>query len=121
MTQRISEQQVQQWVEGYVAAWTSGDPADIEAIFAKDAESYEWPYQTAWVGRDAIVAGWQERAAWQEGGWAFDWTLLAINGDTFAISGTGVYTELGRFDNLWVVTLGGDGQALSFRMWNNEV
>ncbi|MEY9968496.1 hypothetical protein ABIA33_006580 [Streptacidiphilus sp. MAP12-16] len=120
MTERITEQQVKDWVAGYVAAWRSGERADVEALFAKDAESYEWPYETAWVGRKAIVEGWRERAPWQAGGWTFDWTLLAINGDTFAVQGTGVYTELGVFDNLWVVTLGGDGRATRFRMWNNE-
>ena len=117
----VTEQQVRDWVAGYVTAWTSGDPKDIEALFAEDAESYEWPYETAWVGRAAIVEGWQVRAPWQEGGWTFDWTPLVINGDTFAIKGTGVYTELGTFDNLWVVTLDGKGRATTFRMWNNEV
>jgi len=120
-TKRITEKQVRNWVDGYVKAWTSGDPKDLEAIFAEDAESYEWPYETVWAGRASIADGWRERAPWQEGGWTFDWTLLAINGDTFAVKGTGIYAALGTFDNLWVVTLGADGRAVSFRMWNNEV
>lgn len=84
MTQHITEEHAQRWVAGYLRAWTSEDPADIEALFADDAESHEWPYATAWVGRPAIVEGWRVRSPWQEGGWTFDWTLLAINGDTFA-------------------------------------
>jgi len=121
MARTITEQQVREWVDGYVKAWTTGDPTDIEALFAEAAESYEWPYETAWVGREQIVAGWRERAPWQEGGWTFDWSLLVINGDTFAIKGTGVYAKLGTFDNLWVVTLDEDGKCIVFRMWNNEV
>jgi hypothetical protein len=111
---------VRAWVEGYVKAWKTGDPGDIEAIFAEDAESYESPYETAWVGRAAIIEGWRARMGWQEGGWEFDWELLVINGDTFAVKGTGVYAELGTFENLWVVTLDGAGKCVVFRMWNNE-
>jgi ketosteroid isomerase-like protein len=121
MAQHITQQQVRDWVAAYVKAWTTGDPADIEAIYAEDAASYEWPYDTAWVGRAAVIDGWQVRAPWQEGGWTFDWQPLMITGDTFAIKGTGVYQKLGTFENLWVVTLGADGKCVVFRMWNNEV
>ncbi|GAA4596413.1 hypothetical protein GCM10023194_68570 [Planotetraspora phitsanulokensis] len=121
MAKVITEQQVEHWVDGYVKAWTTGDPEDIKALFAEDAESYEWPYETAWIGRQEIIDGWRARAPWQEGGWTFDWSLLVVNGDTFAIKGTGVYAKLGTFDNLWVVTLGDEGECTVFRMWNNEV
>ncbi|MFI5932016.1 nuclear transport factor 2 family protein [Actinoplanes sp. NPDC051494] len=117
----ITEQQVSDWVAGYVTAWRSTAPGDIAAIFAPGAESYEWPYETAWIGRDAIVRGWQSRAAWQEGGWSFAWELLAINGDTFAVKGIGTYRELGTFDNLWVGTLDDEGRCTVLRMWNNEI
>jgi len=121
MSTRISKEHVDAWVQGYVRAWKSTDPADIEALFTEDAESYEWPYETAWVGREAIIEGWLGRQGWQDGGWSFDWELLTINGDTFAVKGLGKYRKLGRFDNLWVVTLATDGRCSTFRMWNNEV
>jgi hypothetical protein len=117
----ITDRHVREWVDGYVKAWTTGDPKDIEALFTEDAESYEWPYETSWIGRAAIVEGWRSRAAWQAGGWTFDWSPLVVNGDTFAVRGLGVYQELGTFDNLWVVTLGDDGRCVVFRMWNNEL
>ncbi|BCY08879.1 nuclear transport factor 2 family protein [Actinoplanes sp. L3-i22] len=116
----ISEQRVTDWVDGYLKAWRSTDEKDIAALFADDGESHEWPYQTDWIGLDAIVRGWRSRAAWQEGGWTFTWELLAINGDTFAVKGTGAYRELGNFDNLWVVTLNDAGKCTVMRMWNNE-
>lgn len=117
----ITEQQVTEWVEGYVKAWATNSPEDIGVLFAADAEQHEWPYETHWEGLDEIVEGWQSRADWQAGGWSFQWKLLAINGDTFAVQGVGNYVKLGRFDNLWVVTLGDDGKATVFRMWNNEI
>jgi hypothetical protein len=42
-----------------------------------------------------------------------------VTGDTAAIKGTGRYTELGTFDNLWTVTFADDGRCRMFRMWNN--
>ena len=120
MTATLTAEQANAWVERYVHAWNTYDPTDIAQLFTEHGESHEWPYETHWIGRDAIVAGWLDRANWQAGGWTFEWRILHICGDTAAIQGAGVYTELGTFDNLWTVTL--DDDACShFRMWNNEV
>ena len=120
MAKAITEKLVNGWVEKYVHAWRTYDEADIGALFTEGAEYHEWPYVTDWVGREQIVAGWGERKGWQAGGWEFDWSVLAISGDTAAVGGTGVYRELGTFANLWTVTFDGDRCAV-FRMWNNEV
>ena len=121
MTIELDENAAAKWVDGYVQAWRSENPKDLDAIFAVDAESYEWPYETEWIGLPAIKEGWSARRKWQEGGWTFDWHLAAISGDTFAVSGVGHYTELGSFSNLWVVTLNAVGTCTVFRMWNNEI
>jgi hypothetical protein len=113
-------EQLTGWVDRYVHAWRTADPADIAALFTPDAEYHERPYETAWIGREAIVKGWLSRQPWQEDGWTFDWVPLMITGDTAAIQGTGVYTEFGTFENLWVVTFADDGRCRNFRMWNNE-
>ncbi len=116
----LSETQVATWVERYVHAWRTADRGDVAALFTQDAEYHEWPYETSLIGRAAIVDGWLSRQPWQEGGWTFDWSLLMLTGDTAAVKGVGVYTELGTFDNLWAVTLAADGRCRMFRMWNNE-
>jgi len=109
------------WVDRYLTAWTSAAPKDIKALFTPDAEYHERPYETEWIGREAIVEGWLSRQTWQEGGWTFEHEILMITGDTAAIRGTGVYKELGTFENLWVVTLDAKGKCSTFRMWNNQV
>jgi hypothetical protein len=117
----LTEEQVAEWVERYVHAWRTGLAKDIRALFTPGAEYHEAPYTTDWIGRDEIVTGWQSRADWQRGGWEFSWSTLMITGDTAAIGGSGVYQELGTFENLWVLTLDGTGRCAMFRMWNNEV
>jgi SnoaL-like domain len=118
---RLATQDVEQWIKKYEHAWRTGASADIEALFTESAEYHEWPYETAWIGRQEIVNGWLSREKWQAGGWTFDWSILTINGDTAAVEGTGVYTELGSFANLWVLTFADDGRCAVFRMWNNEI
>jgi hypothetical protein len=109
------------WVAAYLEAWTTAKRAEVEALFTEDAKYHEWPYATAWIGREDIVEGWSAREGWQKGGWSFDdWMLLAINGDTAVIAGTGVYRELGSFANIWIVRFDGD-RASEFRMVNNAV
>jgi hypothetical protein len=114
-----TREEVETWIGDYVRAWTSSARADIETLFTVDAEYHEWPYETTWAGRDEIVTGWQGRDDWQQGGWTFGWEILMITGDTAAVRGRGSYTELGDFDNLWVLTFATDGRVAVFRMWNN--
>ena len=52
--------QVRRWVDAYLTAWASNDPADVEALFTADATYRHRPYRPPVVGRDAIVADWLE-------------------------------------------------------------
>jgi hypothetical protein len=82
MAAAVSREHVEAWVRDYVTAWTTYTRGDIAALFSTDAEYHEWPYETAWIGRDAIIDGLNERQDWQAGGWTFDWSVAAISGDT---------------------------------------
>jgi len=52
---------VQAWIDGYVRAWNSNNPADIRALFTQDAAYYTEPYGPPWEGRDEIVRQWLDR------------------------------------------------------------
>jgi ketosteroid isomerase-like protein len=52
---------VRAWIDGYVRAWNSNDPADIRALFTQDAAYYTEPYGPPWEGRDEIVRQWLDR------------------------------------------------------------
>ena len=116
----ITAETVTAWVDRYLAAWKTNEPEDIAGLFAEDGEYHEGPYQTDWIGRDEIVAGWRSRWDWQQGGWGFDWQIDSIDGPTAVITGVGCYTKLGKFDNTWTVTFRTPEQCGNFTMLNTE-
>lgn len=115
----MPQAQIDEWVQAYLHAWTTNDPNDIAALFTETAEYHEKPYETAWIGRDAIVTGWRSRWQWQSGGWTFAWATSSIAGNCATITGVGHYAELGDFDNTWTVTFDG-GLCSRFDMINTE-
>jgi hypothetical protein len=117
----IDRPAVTSWVESYLVAWHSNDPADIRRLFTQSAEYHEMPYDTHWIGRAAIVTGWRSRWHWQQGGWSFDWDVVSIEGRTAVVSGVGHYTELGDFNNIWTVSFDGFGRCTRFDMVNTEL
>ena len=116
----LTETDVHTWVEKYLLAWRTNAAGDIAALFSETAEYHEAPNRTSWIGRAAIVAGWQSRWGWQQGGWTFEWSLRSRDGRTAVIAGVGHYVELGDFDNLWTVVFDKDGRCTRFDMLNTE-
>lgn len=60
----MTHDEVQTWLDAYIAAWASNDPDDIAALFTEDAMYSYRPWEDDKVtprGRDAIVAAWQEQ------------------------------------------------------------
>jgi ketosteroid isomerase-like protein len=119
MTDRAT---VEAWVERYVVAWDSNDPADVRALFAPDGRYRFHPWDEPIVGHDAITAAWLEGRD-EVGDHAFTWEVLAVDGDTAVIQGHTAYTagEAGRaYENLWILRLGPDGRATDFTEWYME-
>jgi SnoaL-like domain len=118
--QLLSAESITTWVTGYLHAWETNSPADISSLFTEDAEYHETPYETDWIGREAIIEGWRSRWDWQQGGWQFDWSITNIEGSTAVITGVGHYKELGDFNNVWTVTFDKSGRCGRFQMVNTE-
>ena len=116
----IDADSVAAWIDRYLIAWRSNDPADIAGLFTEDGEYHERPYETDWIGRDEIVRGWQSRWGWQQGGWTFDWQLVSIEGSTAVVTGVGCYAELGDFDNHWTLRFRTAELCESFTMVNTQ-
>jgi uncharacterized protein (TIGR02246 family) len=105
------------WVERYVRAWETNDPADIGALFAADALYYPSPDEEPWQGRDAIVAGWLERKD-EPGTWTFRYEVLGTTDDLAFVRGWTDYADPSSdYSNLWVLRFDAAGQCVEFTEW----
>ena len=105
-----------QWMNGYVAAWTSNDPAQITALFTDDASYFTDPFGEPWRGHDGIVAGWLEAADTADS-FTFDWSPLVVTPELSIIQGVTRYTVGTVYSNLWIIRFAPDGRAHTFTEW----
>lgn len=104
-----------QWIEGYVRAWNTNDPADIGRLFTDDASYSTAPYTPPWQGRDKIVAGWLAHRD-DPGETSFEWEPISLTDDVSVIRGTTRYPGA-IYGNLWVIRLARDGRCREFSEW----
>lgn len=60
----MTQDEVQAWLDGYIAAWRSNSAEDVGRLFTEDAIYRTRPWDSeehSISGRDAIVASWLER------------------------------------------------------------
>lgn len=82
----MDETTVASWVERYVRAWETNEPADIGDLFSDDARCFPRPDEEPWSGRAAIVAGWLDRKD-EPGSWSFRSQVLGTMGDLAFVRG----------------------------------
>jgi hypothetical protein len=111
-----SDAAVREWMQGYLRAWTSNDPADITALFTEDATYRTDPWSTPAAGHPAIVALWLEHRD-EPGTWGFEWQPVAIADDLAIVQGETRYDEGTVYSNLWLIRLAPDGRATEFTEW----
>jgi uncharacterized protein (TIGR02246 family) len=108
---------VRAWVDRYLQAWNSNDPAEIGALFTENAEYYTEPYRQPWRGRAEIVRRWLERKD-EPGDTTFGWRPLAVSPEVAVVQGETVYHSLHRtYSNLWVIRLDQQGCCTEFTEW----
>jgi uncharacterized protein (TIGR02246 family) len=105
------------FVEGYVRAWNSNDPAEIGALFTQDAAYYTEPYSQPWRGRDEIVRQWLDHRD-EPGETEFRWQPLTVGPDVAVVQGETFYRTPPRtYSNLWVIRLDAEGRCSEFTEW----
>jgi uncharacterized protein (TIGR02246 family) len=113
----MDEGVLRRWVEGYVRAWNSNDPHDIEALFNEDARYFTEPYAKPWRGRDEIVRSWLEIRD-EPGQTEFRYDVLTVGGDLGIIKGSTTYKDPPKeYSNLWEIRLDSEGRAKEFVEW----
>jgi hypothetical protein len=107
--------QLTEWLDAYVRAWNTNDPADIAGLFTADAVYRVAPFAPGLQGVDAIVADWLARQD-QPGETTFTWRPVALADQVSVIEGTTAYPSR-IFRNLWVIRLDPDGRCREFTEW----
>ena len=90
----MTRDDVQRWLDAYVEAWRTYDPAAIADLFAEDATYRYRPYgdDTFVRGRDAIVADWRDSQD-APGSWEAHYEPFAVEGDHAVAVGETRYLE----------------------------
>jgi hypothetical protein len=123
----MDHETAQQWLDRYVEAWLSYDPADVGGLFSEDVSYRYHPYDEPTIGRDAVVASWlgepgpggtSSRDA--PGTYEAAYSPVAVEGDVVVATGTSRYREVPggpvvrTYDNCFVLRFDGQGQCRDF-------
>jgi uncharacterized protein (TIGR02246 family) len=108
---------LREWMEHYLAAWSSNDPEEIGALFTDDALYYTEPFAAPWRGRTEIVEQWLARKD-EPGQVTFEWQPLVETREVAVITGMTTYKEPAIvYSNLWVMHLDADGRCRELTEW----
>lgn len=112
----MTSEQVQTWLDAYVAAWRSYDRAAIGDLFSEDASYAYYPYEEPLRGREAIVDSWLEDRD-EPDSWEASYAPLLIAGDQAIATGESTYANGKRYSNLWVMRFDDDGRCSEYVEW----
>ena len=117
----MTHDDVQQWLDAYVAAWRAYDPAKIGALFTEDAAYLESPMGDPVVGRDNIVERWvkYQDTDLNSNPWTAVYSPWIVEGDRAIAIGETKYHRK-AFHNCFQITFR-DGQASEFVEWFMEL
>ncbi len=107
---------VQAWLDAYVDAWRSNDPALIGALFTEEATYGYNPWDEPLRGREAIVADWIDEPD-PPGSWEATYRPLLIDGDRAVARGRTEYADGKTYWNLFVLRFAPDGRCAEFVEW----
>jgi ketosteroid isomerase-like protein len=117
----------QAWLDRYVAAWLTYDPAAIGDLFSEDVSYRYHPYDEPITGRDDVVASWLGQgddagASTRDapGTYEASYAPYAIDGDAVVATGTSSYRDapggpVARvFHNCFVLRFDAEGRCREF-------
>jgi uncharacterized protein (TIGR02246 family) len=114
---------VRGWLEAYVRAWQSYDPAEIADLWTPDAV-WIYPFGVRARGRAAIVAEWLSEQHLDEGvGYDGHYEPIAIDPPFVVTHGRTRFFDprtgatQAEYDNLWVLRFASDGRCAEFHEW----
>jgi hypothetical protein len=113
-------ERLDQWMDGYVLAWSSNEAEHIRALFTEDAVYDPQTADGEWDGIEEIVARWQEIDD-EEDNWVFQWRPLVDTDGLAIVTGRTRYEEPpASYRNLFVIRFADDGRCYDFTEWYIE-
>lgn len=117
----MTSDQVQEWLDAYVAAWRSGESEAIRALFSADAAYGYRPWdseETTVKGNDSIVASWLENPD-DPSSWEAEYSPYVVDGDRAVALGSTRYFSSGdhperTYHNAFVLRFDEDGRCCEF-------
>jgi hypothetical protein len=112
----LSREQVQQWLDDYIAAWRSYDENAIRALFSPEATYAYHPYDEPLQGADAIAASWLEDPD-EPGTWEATYAPALVEGNAAIAKGETRYADGKVLSNLFELEFDGGGRCTRFTEW----
>ena len=119
----MDRESLQAWLDKYVEAWRTYEPAQIRDLFSEDALYFysPWDEDSPLRGREAIVADWL-REPDAVGSWEAHYEPVAVEGNVGVAQGRTRYlapdaTVKRQFANIFVLRFDGDGRCTRFTEW----
>jgi ketosteroid isomerase-like protein len=117
----MTHDDLQVWLDGYIAAWASNDPAEIGGLFSEDAVYSYRPWENDDVtarGRDAIVAAWTRHED-DPTSWDAHYQPYVVEGNRAVAVGWSRYKATESepektYHNAYLLEFGDDGRCSSF-------
>jgi ketosteroid isomerase-like protein len=119
----VDEAAVARWLERYIDAWSSYDPAAIGELFSEDAlyryHPWDEPTPSHVRGRAAIVESWLGDQD-PPGSWTADYRPWVVSDDRAVAVGDSRYlaadgsTVEREFHNVFLLDFDGDGRCREF-------
>ncbi len=120
----MTHDDVQRWLDRYIAAWQSYDPDAIGDLFSDDAEYRYHPWDEPILGRAEIVRAWvapagNESQRDEPGTWDARYEPYAVEGDRAVAVGWSRYFAQGDtpeklYHNIYLLEFDGEGRCRAF-------
>jgi ketosteroid isomerase-like protein len=122
----MTHDDVQAWLDRYIAAWAAYDADAIGDLFSEDARYRYHPSDEGFVGRDAIVKAWLEPSGDastrdEPDTWEAHYEPFVVGGDrAVAIGWSRYYTDATKstvtdmWDNAYLLEFDGECRCRSF-------
>jgi hypothetical protein len=122
----VTRDDVQRWLDRYIAAWASYDAAAIGDLFTDDVRYRFHPSDEPFIGRDAVVRSWLDPSGDassrdEPDTWDARYEPFTVDGErAVAVGWSRYYTDTSKatvrdvYDNAYLLEFGPDGRCRSF-------